>query len=331
MVKLNDTLRDLFRTHGEPEAKMLNPPLFITGCMRSGTTYLVNKLASHPQLFKIGAELNQVWTDIGGAPIKGHCPHLTEEDASPFYTYQMTNYFSNYINEGKSFKRHLMRMAKKSETNLFRVKYDWDNIIPMNKSPHLMNKTRYVNALFPGAKFILIVRDIYAQSASLKFHFKKNRKIKCITDDPYDCWSITNKTGLKPMPDSKKCFPENFSVIPKMWMRLNKVALEEIQLLEPRQYLVLKYEDLILNQEKELARIFNFLGLKDKYGDLEEQIKESAAKKLNTSTKGNPINKWKTQLSKNEIQSIKNEILKEDRVYSQITQKVSELALKKVN
>ena len=53
--------------------------------MRSGTTFLVDKLSSHPQLLKIGVELNQVWTDIGGASIKGTCDHKVAADASAEY------------------------------------------------------------------------------------------------------------------------------------------------------------------------------------------------------------------------------------------------------
>lgn len=113
MGLLNDNLREIFKTHGEPRASMVNPPLFITGCMRSGTTFLANKLATHPQLLKVGAELNQVWTDIGGADIRGACPHLTEADANMATAYQMSNYFFQYIEESKSWKRHLMRWIKK--------------------------------------------------------------------------------------------------------------------------------------------------------------------------------------------------------------------------
>ena len=90
MIKLPESLRNLFGTHGEPAARMTNAPLFVTGSMRSGTTFLVDKLSSHPQLLKIGVELNQVWTDIGGASIKGTCDHKVATDASAEYTYQMT-------------------------------------------------------------------------------------------------------------------------------------------------------------------------------------------------------------------------------------------------
>ena len=65
MIKLPKALRELFGTHGEPRATPLEQPIFVTGCMRSGTTFLVDKMASHPQLLKIGVELNQVWTDLG--------------------------------------------------------------------------------------------------------------------------------------------------------------------------------------------------------------------------------------------------------------------------
>ena len=157
MIKLPESLRNLFGTHGEPAARMTNAPLFVTGSMRSGTTFLVDKLSSHPQLLKIGVELNQVWTDIGGASIKGTCDHKVAADASAEYTYQMTTYFANFIQESQSFKRKAMRRYAKYFHGLGRASYDWENIIPVNKSPHLMNKLGYVGALFPKSTLLLIV------------------------------------------------------------------------------------------------------------------------------------------------------------------------------
>ena len=53
MLKLPSFLRNAFGTHGEPAPKPLAAPIFVTGCMRSGTTFLVDKMATHPQLLKI--------------------------------------------------------------------------------------------------------------------------------------------------------------------------------------------------------------------------------------------------------------------------------------
>jgi hypothetical protein len=324
MIKLTPKLRDLLGTHGEPNASLLASPLFITGAMRSGTTYLVNKLAAHPQLLKIGSELNQVWTDIGGAPIKGHCPHLTEHDASPYFTYQMANYISSYIAESKTLKRHLARASKRLDTNLFRVTYDWESIIPVNKSPHLMNKLRYVHALFPNSKFIVIVRDIYGHSASMKHHFMSDDRLKYMPSEPTACWSIAPKSEFQENPPSEKCYPPNFNTIPEMWFRLNELALREAASLPENQVLVLSYEALITEEHNTLERVFSFLGLKEKHRKEEEKIKALAAKKMNTSTAGNPLNKWKKTMNEQEIAAIEKVIDANADQYNYIQQRIAQ-------
>jgi hypothetical protein len=47
MIKLPKALRELFGTHGEPEAVSLEQPIFVTGCMRSGTTFVQDFIQIH--------------------------------------------------------------------------------------------------------------------------------------------------------------------------------------------------------------------------------------------------------------------------------------------
>jgi len=82
MIKLNNSLRKLLKTEGEIPAKKANSPLFITGCMRSGTTFLVDNLSSHPQLLKIGSELNKAWEELTKAKMTSECNYLNTLDAT---------------------------------------------------------------------------------------------------------------------------------------------------------------------------------------------------------------------------------------------------------
>ncbi len=321
MPKLPAILRELFNTHGELPAREQTSPLFITGAMRSGTTYLVNQLAAHPQLLKIGAELNQVWTSIGGASMLGHCEYRDETHASPEFTYQMTRYIADYIHASRSSKRHLMRLAKQKDTNLFRVNYDWDALVPVNKSPHLMNKTRYVHALFPSSKVILIVRDIYAQSASLKHHFMQNDRVKLMPADNKACWSIA-----EPDQASIKATDRNanvdFKTIPLMWLRLNEMALKDLKKLPREQVHVIAYESLMNDPENGFEDILSFLKLKPIYRSSFIQRIREGAKTKNTTTSGDPLTKWKKNLSQKEIAMIEEAINENQESYSFIQQEL---------
>lgn len=324
MIKLNPFLRRVFKTYGEPASKKYNMPLFVTGCPRSGTTLLVDKLSSHPQLLKIGVELNDAWTKIGGASIKGHCDYKNATDASGYYTYQMTNYFSDFIHESKTLKRHLMRANSRLNYKTGRVFYDWPNIIPVNKSPHLMNKIGYVRSLFPQSKFIIIIRDIYGHSASMKHHFLKLHRTKSllyyVPNEKHACWSNTsNKNTITGV----KYYPENFELIPEMWFKLNILALETVKTLAEEQVLIVSYENLVNDQENTIKRIFQFLKLDEKHEHHIEKIAKSKVNIINATTKGEPLEKWKKQLTTEEKESVKRTISKNMEYYKIIGEAIS--------
>lgn len=312
MIKLPRFLRRLIGTQGEIAPRKVYMPLFVTGCMRSGTTFLVDKLTSHPQLLKIGDELNQVWTEIGGAEIEGTCKHKSAKDANSYYTYQMGHYFFNFINKSKGIKRSLMRASFYLNTRRGRIQYDWENIIPVNKSTHLMNKIGYLNTSFPKSKIIIIVRDIYAHCSSMKMHFlsqnKKNDIIAFRTEAELDCWSIRKEGEVEDNLKDRPSFPPDFRLIPEMWFNLNKQALEVAKSIDSNDVIVLSYEDLVNNQEKVLHKVFDFLSLESKHQKEVDKICSSQIKHTNTTTKGNSLDKWKNYLSEEEIEIIQNTI-----------------------
>lgn len=304
MLKFNERLRNIFGTHGEPVPQKLLPPLFITGCMRSGTTILVDELSSHPQLLKIGVELNKVWTEIGGAPMLETCPCSENLETSSIHTFNMTNYIHQFINESKGFKRHLMRTSSKIENNLGRVFYDWDNLVPMNKSPHLINKIEYVKALFPQSKFIYIIRDIYNQSASLKIHLEKlyhqKNEINYFDENSNDCWERVVVNQRKATWSDKNIFPESFKPIPLSWLKLNYYGLKSLKKLPKEDFVILNYDDLLSNKSEFYEHIFAFLNLKQSHQKAVEKIKNTNTKIINTTTKGTLNKKWKTILTEEE-------------------------------
>lgn len=306
MIKLNKQLRALLGSESEPKYPIENAPLFITGCMRSGTTLLVDKLSWHPQLLKIGTELNDIWTDYGNAPIREKCIAMNASNENYQSLRQMTIYFTKFIQESKGIKRHIIRSADKLRTGKGRIFYDWEHLIPLNKSPHLTNKLDLILSLFPESKVLLIIRNPYAHSASMKFfiknEFNKTGNIFFAPENNKDCWKITpiqqHKNLLK--------YPGDFKSIPLMWKRLNILALQAARKFPERVYLV-SYEALISNPEYEYRNIFEFLNLESKHKEIEEKIIQNPLKFKNTFTQGSSLNKWKKQLTSNEISSVENQ------------------------
>ncbi len=329
-MKLNKKLRDKIGTYGELPAKEVNPPLFVTGCMRSGTTFLVDKLTSHPQMIKVGDELNQVWTEIGGAKIIGQCQHRSAEDLSPQNIYQMSQYFYNFISESRGFKRYIMRSLNYFKTKRGRIFYDWENIIPVNKSTHLMNKIGYLSTSFPHSKIIIIVRDIYAHSSSMKMHFlsqnEKNGAIHFKPDNELDCWTTRIEDNIEPGLNGKPSFPPNFSLIPQMWINLNLQALK-VASLNRDNCIVISYEELIQNQAAIFKKLFSKLYLEEKYNNEIKKINTEIINHKNTTTRGNSLDKWKKYLDKDEIETIDLLLIKSNIDYEKIISLLNSLKI----
>lgn len=287
----------------EPQGKPFQDPVFLIGLMRSGTTLLMNTLSEHPQLLKAGFELNDVWSDIGGAPCSVNCAERTEKDFSPEYANNMTAYFTKYIEESKSIKRHLARYSAKRHHGSGGIFYDWENIRVMNKSPHLSNKIRYIHKIYPKAKFVVIIRSLEGQVSSMKMHFKKHRKQNDYTfylpKKETECWS--NIQGeVAPKFESDRLYPGNFALLLEAWLRLNTRIIEDIESIPNSQKHILLFEDLMENQDQKLMDIFGFLDLEQKHKFKVDQIISKKRKIHNTTTKGNPLDKWKKYLEETE-------------------------------
>jgi hypothetical protein len=305
----------------EPKPTPFKDPIFLIGLMRSGTTLLMNTLSEHPQLLKAGFELNDIWSEIGGAPCSVNCAERTELDFQPKYANNMTAYFTKYIEESKSIKRHLARWSAKRYYGSGAIKYDWENLFLMNKSPHLSNKIRYLNKMYPNAKFIVIVRSPYGQIASLKMHllqYHKNQNYYFeLPEDGISCFTNHIKPSESVL-KSKKLFPPNFDIIPNYWIRMNSMIFKHLEEVEEDRKCIISYEDLVQNQEESLGKVFEFLDLRRKYKKIESSIQTKNRKIHNTKTKGNPIEKWKSYLSQEEMKIIEESLKREKIKYDYI-------------
>ncbi|RMG59044.1 MAG: sulfotransferase, partial [Bacteroidetes bacterium] len=285
----------------EPEPRPFPAPVFIAGCMRSGTSLLVDKLTQHPQLLKIGVELNDIWTAIGGANCLAPCEYRTEKDATFEAANNMAAYFAEFMREARHPRRYLMRAKNRYRQGLGRIAYDWEHLIPVNKSPHLTNKLRYVHRLFPQARILFIVRSIEGHSASMKVHFDRDYQrdglVNILPEDSRGCYT---RLTTPPEP-AARAYPGDFSIIPEMWIRLNALALQDLQHIDPDRVRVMAYEDLVQRQPEVLRSIFDFLALRSEHATTTERIIHSGMKVINTTTAGDPMQKWRKTLSDSEI------------------------------
>ena len=292
---------------------------------------LVDKLTQHPQLLKVGVELNDIWTSIGGAPCISPCAYRDETDAVPEAGQNMAAYFAEFIRKSKTVRRHLMRAKNYFREKKGSIFLDWDHLIPVNKSPHLTNKLRYVHALFPQSKILFIIRSIEGHSASMKIHFERDYKrlglVSWMPENEEGCYSRLPEGQVPADAAPGRCFPGDFSVIPEMWIRLNARALEDLTTLPEDRYRVIVYEDMVLNWEESLKSIIDFLGLDPRHQAATEKIVHSQMKIINTTTKGNPLEKWKKALSEQEVEQLREVIEANRQTYERIQSRIQQYTL----
>lgn len=281
-------------------------PLFVIGCMRSGTTLLYRLLTRHPQLLYIDSELNDEWHYQANLPCgHGKCEPRYSHDVQSGDNKLLSGVFQKSIHDSMTlmgFGKRLVNRYKFEAGNLFP---DWKRIIPVNKSPHLMNKIGYLNTVFPHSRFILIVRSLYAHTASMKMFFTKlHYDTNLVFHAPRNqafCWG---NMSLEDVPNNETYYPRNFDTIPEMWIRLNKVAMQDLEQVDVDRRIIVSYEDLVSDQACVLRQIFELLQLDSIHYNSEVEICNLKLDKKNTSTDGDPIQKWKSYLTPSEIKQI---------------------------
>ena len=170
--------------------------LFLLGTMRSGTTYFRNVLSANNNFQVLGSELNDFWTKIGNAPcgVVTECPPRATQDATNEIKMAVRNAFFQQFNR----RNHPVQLIRRGYR---RIRYGNETLFKngepyflLNKSTHLPNKLEYINEIFPDARFIYILRDIYSQSHSLARHFdvhiKKTPISIFLPDKPGHCAGI---------------------------------------------------------------------------------------------------------------------------------------------
>lgn len=262
-------------------------PVFIVGCIRSGTTILHQVLMDYcPQavdLDDVDFECRTFWQQRGfriGSPKTGtRCCKADADDLTDSARREILDYVADRTTGG----RHIV-----------------------NKNPHLCNKIGLIHALFPGARIIHIVRENLSVIASTKLNYLSQderqtnpwgaRFVQYWPDDPdRPCWWAvpldSDAVFREPLrrrlrrvvrgqpqlpepelesfvdfrrahPDPTRYFPgEGFRRIPESWIRINAYVLRQIDALAMDSlYLPVNYADLVARPRDVIREIGAFCG-----------------------------------------------------------------------
>ena len=274
--------------------------IFLVGCMRSGTTVFAKTLATHPSVIWLQGELYDVWQYLGGAPcgINGQrCARLSDEGPAASAKKNMNDYFQWVMSRTKDSRKTCL----------------------LNKNPHLINKIAYVRAIFPEAKFLFLIRNIYAQSHSLlrmlvnQHYLQRKLHAYWPRHADGDCWQFIPQHNL-PESFSDRILPtvegqvaENFRFIPQAWITLNATGLRDIMQLEPKSRFLVIYEDLIANPARVLSNVFTHLGIESSDATIARSIAMIRSNPVSYPSK-DPLNGWQTGLNQAQKDTIRSTI-----------------------
>ena len=248
--------------------QQLSDPIFIIGCGRSGTTLLFELLGKHPDVVATtghpDGEDHVGWIEHGGALIAGlatpagdtghvgypYCLHMTAADVEPETAKCMQRYYRDEVLQGRK-KRVL------------------------NKCPHLSNKLDYVLEIFPHAKFVHIIRDVFPVVASwakimesvpeLELYWPEEEKFPCF-------WVFDAPRGRKQLfAQRDRFFPGGGErILADYWAVVNRNI--PVQMADQAQQLItLRYEDLCDDPVRALRRLTDFCELSP-FDEIPDQV-----------------------------------------------------------
>lgn len=298
-----------------------NQEVFIIGCPRSGTTYLLRLLASSKQFCWITNEVNleperlELTKKITAfqTPLIGKKRYLNRSKSitypAPVEAWGFWNHYFSYFQwmpHHCSVPRNALP-SDASEKEIQEVRTAINKIRNESNLPFFLSKytdfprIQLIKKAFPKAKFIHIIRDGRAVANSY------NQKIKSgefKTSEEEANWIAAWPSNWVKDYESQKRSPLAFTLI--QWKFFIDQIKDELKTIPTSDYIEVKYSDLIADTFKFSEKIMQFLNLKLD-GNIKHFIKNLPGDNKNY--------KWQERLTSDE-KKVFTEILYEERFAS---------------
>ncbi|MEM7230550.1 MAG: sulfotransferase [Planctomycetota bacterium] len=225
---LSDDVLDLGR-------RLIPDPVFVLGCARSGTSIFGEALAAHSRVAYL-FEASPIWN----ARTPERDDHrLVREDATGDVAREL------YAALGEAWNAEAASLG--------------DDAVRLEKNPKHVLRVPFLDALFPTARFVHIIRDGRDVTASLMFRNRGER------------WGHLETPGWKQLLAD---FPKkNHIRCAHQWCDAVSLARNEGAALGDGRYFEVRYESLLENPLPTLEGVFTFLGL-----ELDDSTREFATK-----------------------------------------------------
>lgn len=216
--------------------KELDRPIFIIGAPRSGTSLLYAVLRSSSRTGHWPGEAHEVWEAEHHPALRGWSSNALEaDDATPEVAARIKRAFILTVGS--------KRLIEKTPRNTMRIPF--------------------LEALFPGARYVYLKRDGRENVNSLINAWRTPRYRTYRLPQPHSIEGVDPawwKFVLYPGWEADAHGPLEV-VAAKQWIASNEHALRDRELVTPERWLEVSYEDFIAAPTEETRRIFRFLDL----------------------------------------------------------------------
>jgi hypothetical protein len=245
---------------------LIRDPIIIVATPRSGSSSLFAALTSHPDLWSLHSESRAVLDGPFHPKYRGWESHaLTEQDLDPEIAPELRRRFFDGVGNleriplgrfvplrgrgkpeispwiaalSRPFKRAPVRIAEKHIPNILRI--------------------RFLDALFPDARFLHLTREPFANLSALYRAWNHPARYK---DFPLpegfriegydgDSWSFVFPPGWRSLEGSTLSEVCGFQ-----WASCHERCLEDVARIDPARYLRVRFEDLIADPSGALSTI----------------------------------------------------------------------------
>lgn len=237
-------------------AKILKPPIFLIGNYRSGTTITQKLIGLHPGIVT-WYEPRTLW--LYADPGRRH-DEFTECDATRKVARYIRSQFFNY--QARNGNRQIM---ENTPSNVLRVPY--------------------VNAIFPDAIYLFIIRNPFSCISSMELKWQRTKtwsgimrtlRSTPISQTPYYTMDYLNQVFQKKIIrrrytpsygaryfgiDKDLKNHDMLTVTARQWARGNRKAREDLARLGQGRVFSFRYEDLMQDTESVLRDIYDHCGL----------------------------------------------------------------------
>jgi hypothetical protein len=239
------------------ELPVIERPIIILSAPRAGSTLLFETLAQAAGVHTIGGESHKLIESIGplrpgGGAVTSN--RLTGKDATPAITAELRRRFAVQLRD-----RDGRPPAPGAATRL------------LEKTPKNALRVPFLLEVFPDARFIFLHREVRANLGSMMEAWRAGGWVTYRHLAGWNGpWSLLLPPGYEQLRDRPL-----EEVVAFQWRTANEMILDDLASMPRERWTAVRYEDLIGDPAREVARLLEFTGL-----DMDPQLAAYLAKPL---------------------------------------------------